>query len=73
MLHLIIHQPDWPQRDTRTSPHPISIMLATHLLVAALYNYDQIVSGRSEEPVGFLDVPQAERERYIAEIDKRGL
>ena len=74
-MHLIISHPDsfWPPADEMIQPHPIVVTLAKHLLVAALYSYDLIASGRSEEPVSFLDVPQDARERYLAEIEKRGL
>ena len=72
-MHLIISRPEsfWPPANPM--PHPIHVAIATNLLVAALYSYDLIRSGRSEEPVSFLDVPQDARERYIAEIEKRGL
>ena len=72
-MHLIISRDDsfWPPADPR--PHPMHVTLAKHILVAALYSYDLIRSGRSEEPASFLDVPQADRDRYLAEIEKRGL
>ena len=74
MLQLIISRPQsfWPPADEMIRPHPIYVAIATNLLVAALYSYDLIRSGRSEEPVSFLDVPQDARERYLAEIEKRG-
>ena len=73
-MHLIISRDEsfWPTRDEMIRPHPIYVEIARHLLVAALYSYDLIRSGRSEEPVSFLDVPQDARERYLAEIEKRG-
>lgn len=75
MLSLIVSRDDsfWPPADEMIQPHPIVVTLAKHLLIAALYSYDMIRSGRSEEPVSFLDVPQDARERYLAEIEKRGL
>ena len=63
----------WPPAEEMVKPHPMYVQLARHFLVAALYSYDLIRSGRSEEPVSFLDVPQDARERYLAEIEKRGL
>ena len=72
-MQLIISRPEsfWPPADPR--PHPMHVTLAKHILVAALYSYDVIRSGRSEEPVSFLDVPRDARARYLAEIEKRGL
>lgn len=74
MLSLIVNRDEsfWPPAEEMIQPHPVFVNFVRNLLIAALYNYDQIRSGRSEDPVGYLDVPAADRERYLAEIEKRG-
>lgn len=73
-MHLIFARDEsfWPPPEEMIKPHPVFVNFVRNLLITALYNYDQISSGRAEDPVGFLDVPVADRERYRAEIEKRG-
>ena len=45
-------------------PDPKAVEIATNLLIAALYNYRCAVTGESDEPVSYLDVPPVTRESF---------
>lgn len=73
-MELIISRDEsfWPPASTTIQPHPMLVTLAMHLLIAALYNYDEVKSGRSEDFSGYLDMSDRDRERYRAELVERG-
>lgn len=75
MLNLIVSKDNsfWPPASEMTKPHPMLVKLATNLLAAALYNYDQVTSGHAEDFVDILAMSKQDRAQYIAEVAERAL
>jgi hypothetical protein len=52
----------WPPKEETVKPHPIHVVRAKHALIAALHNYHQITTGRSEDFANWSEMATAERD-----------